>query len=146
VRNIVAGLALVMLLAGCGIGGNDEPARDATSRLIDAFSESDYAAAYDMLHPAHRKLVDEQQFIDCNKQREVGSPAKVDSYEITGEIKRSRDVPEIGDKEVTEVGANLTQGTRVSYRTWDMLKADGEWHWLMDPASLDALRNGRCPS
>jgi hypothetical protein len=141
----VAVLALVLLLAGCGIGGNDEPARDATGKLIDAFSASDYAAAYDMLHPAHRKLVDEQQFIDCNKQREMSSPAKVDSYEITGEIKRSRDVPEIGDKEVTEVGANLTQGTNVSYRTWDMLKDGGEWSWVLSADDLNAFQEGRCP-
>ncbi|HEX5164704.1 MAG TPA: hypothetical protein VFV93_04850 [Thermomicrobiales bacterium] len=144
-RNIVAGLALVLLLAGCGIGGNDEPASDATSRLIDAFSKSDYATAYDMLHSAQRKLIDEQVFIDCDKQREMSSPAKVDSYEITGSVKRSRDVARIGDKEVTEVGANLTQGTNVSYRTWDMLKDGGEWSWVLSADDLNAFQEGRCP-
>lgn len=134
--------SLVVLFAGCG---NDEPASDAVESLVNALSESDYETAYDMLHPAHQEIVDKQLFIDCGRQAEVGSPARVDSYVITGEVKRSRDVPELGDTEVTEVGVNLTQGDTVSPRTWDVVKEDGDWRWLLAEEGLNAFREGRCP-
>lgn len=141
-RLLIIGFSLVVLLGACG---EEEPASDAVEVLVEALGESDYATAYDMLHPDHQQVVDEQLFIDCGRQAEAGSPARVDSYVITGEVKRSRNVPELGDTEVTEVGVNLTQGDEVAYRTWDVVRADGEWRWLMAADALNAFREGRCP-
>lgn len=52
-RLLIVALSLVMLLAGCGGG---EPADETVSKLVTAFSESDYEAAYELLHPAHQEI------------------------------------------------------------------------------------------
>lgn len=142
-RQLSIALLLVVLLVGCG--GNGEPADEAVSDLVDAFSSSDYETAYDMLHPAHQAVVPEQLFVDCDRQAERVSSPKVDTFDITGDIKRDRTVPELGDVKVVEVGVNLTQGDQVSYRTWDVIKDDGEWRWLMGEDQLNAFRAGNCP-
>ena len=133
---------MVLLLAGCG---ESEPADETVSELVEALSASDYAAAYDLLHPDHQAVVDEQLFEDCGREAEGGGSARVDEFAITGAVERERTVTELGDVDVTEVGVNLTQRGQTFYRTWDVVKDDGEWRWLMGNDELEDFRAGRCP-
>lgn len=142
-RRMLFALLLGVVLVGCG--GSGKPADKTVSDLVEALSSSDYDTAYGMLHPAHQKVVPRQLFIDCGRRAERVSTARVDSFVITGDVKRDRTVPELGDVEVVEVGVNLTQGSTVSPRTWDVIKVDGAWRWLMAQDQLDEFRAGRCP-
>lgn len=142
VRLLLMSVSLVIVLAGCGDG---EPAEDTVSELVEALSDSDYAAAYDLLHPKHQAVVDEQLFADCGRDAEAISPARVDDYTITGEVERERNITELGEVEVTEVGVNLVQRGETYYRTWDLVKDDGNWRWLLANDVLEDFRAGRCP-
>lgn len=142
VRLIITGLTIVVLLAGCG---SSEPADEAVQGLVEALSESEYDTAYEMLHPAHQRVVAEELFIECGEQAEIGGTARVDEYNVTGETKRDRTITELGDVEVTEVGVNLVQGNQTFYRTWDVVKDDGEWRWILSNEDLEYFREGRCP-
>ncbi|MDQ3548927.1 MAG: DUF4878 domain-containing protein [Chloroflexota bacterium] len=143
VRLLLVGMFLSLLFVGCG---DDESASDAVEELVEALSASDYAAAYDMLHPAHQAVVSEEVFVDCGQQQDMNGPARVDAIEITGELERTRDVPELGEIEVTVVAVNLTQGDEVFPRTWDVVKDDGEWRWMLGADTLVNYREGRCTS
>jgi hypothetical protein len=142
VRLLFVSISLVLILAGCG---KSEPADETVSELVEALSASDYAAAYDLLHSDHRAVVEEQLFADCGRKAEGGGSARVDEFAITGEVKRERTVTELGEVEVTEVGVNLTQRDQTFYRTWDVVKDDGDWRWLIGNDELEAFRAGRCP-
>jgi hypothetical protein len=143
VRQLSIALLLVFVLGGCG--GSGRSADETVTGLVEALSSSDYETAYDMLHSAHQKIVPEQLFVECGRKAEQISTPRVDSFDITGDVKRDRTIPELGDVEVVEVGVNLTQGTEVSPRVWNVIKDDGEWRWLMAEAQLNAFRAGSCP-
>jgi hypothetical protein len=143
VRWLFVSLSLVVLLAGCG---DSEPADETVSELVEALSDGDYATAWELLHSDHQKIVDEQLFVDCGTNAASITSARVESFSITGEVERDRTVPELGEVEVTEVGVNLTQGGQTSYRTWDVIKDDGDWRWLMAEEQLNSFREGDCPS
>ena len=142
VRLLLISLSLVIVLAGCG---KSEPPEDTVSELVEALSNSDYAAAYDLLHPRHQAVVSEQLFEECGRDAEQISPARVDDFTITGEVERDREITELGNIEVTEVGVNLVQRGETYYRTWDVVKDDGEWRWLLANDLLEDFRAGRCP-
>jgi hypothetical protein len=142
VRLLLMSLSLVIVLAGCG---DSEPAEDTVEELVEALSDSDYAAAYDLLHPDHQAVVDEQQYEECGRDAEQISPARVDDFTITGEVERTRTIAELGEVEVTEVGVNLVQSGETVYRTWDLVEHDGEWRWLLANDLLEDFRAGRCP-
>jgi hypothetical protein len=142
VRLLLISLSLVIVLAACGGG---EPPEDTVSELVEALSASDYAAAYDLLHPKHQAVVSEQLFEECGRDAEQISSARVDDFTITGEVERDRDITELGEVKVTEVGVNLVQRGETTYRTWDVVKDDGEWRWLLANDLLEDFRAGRCP-
>ena len=142
-RRLFIGLSLVVLLAGCG---GSEPADETVSELVEALSDSDYATAWELLHSDHQKIVDEQLFIDCGEAAAAITSPRVEEFSITGDVERERTVPELGEVEVTEVGVNLTQGGQTFYRTWDVIKDDGEWRWLMAEDQFNSFREGVCPS
>lgn len=141
VRLLWVGLALVIFMAGCGGG---ESASQMVEALVKSLSESDYEAAYDSLHPAHQAIISEAEFVRCGQQQELSGTAQVDEIDITREYKQTRSVRELGDVEVTTVSVNLTQGDQVFPRTWDVVKDNGEWRWVMDGDALDAYWSGRC--
>jgi hypothetical protein len=141
VRLLLISLSLVIMLAACG----GEPPEDTVSELVEALSASDYAAAYDLLHPKHQAVVSEQLFEECGRDAEQISSARVDDFTITGEVERDRDITELGEVKVTEVGVNLVQRGETTYRTWDVVKDDGEWRWLLANDLLEDFRAGRCP-
>ncbi|MEX1158939.1 MAG: DUF4878 domain-containing protein [Thermomicrobiales bacterium] len=141
-RLLFISVSLVTLLAGCGGG---ESAGEAVEDLVESFSESDYAAAYDSLHPDHQALVAEDRFVDCSLQAQEGANPVVDEIDITSENEVTRNVPELGEVEVTVVGVDLTQGNEIFPRTWDVIKVDGDWRWLLAEELLIDYREGRCP-
>ncbi len=142
-RLLLVGMFLSLLFVACG---DEESASEAVEELVEALSASDYVAAYEMLHPAHQAVVTEEVFVDCGQQQEMNGPARVDEIEITGEEDRTRDVPELGAIDVTTVAVNLTQGDQVFPRTWDVVKDDGEWRWMLGGETLLNYREGRCTS
>ena len=85
-RKLVVCLTLLMLLAGCR---GDDSASEAVEKLVEDLSDSDYAAAYDMLHPVHQAIVSEELFVDCGEQAEQSGNPAVDEIEIAGESQDS---------------------------------------------------------
>lgn len=141
-RLLIVSVSLAILLVGCGGG---ESASEAVEDLITASSARDYETAYDSLHPAHQAVVDEMLYIVCGRQDEQTGNPQVDEIVVISETEVTRTIPELGEIDVTVVFVNLVQGTETFPRTWDVVKEDGEWRWLLAEEPLNDFRAGRCP-
>ena len=105
VRGVLIPAVVVLLTVSCGGGsaakssptsaetpapsaataGADSPAAHAMKQLLDVFSRQDWNAAYDLLHPAERKLVDRDLFVRCSKQGSNSPPTFTD-VRVTREV------------------------------------------------------------
>ena len=134
---------VVVALAGCG-GGDDGAAQSVKDRVAE-LSTSNYAGAWAVLHPAQQQVVPENLFIRCGVEAEDGKDPAVDDVEILGAKKVKKDIPWVGEVEVTEVKIRMTQGETSREAFYDVVKVDGDWRWTLTDRSLSAFELGTSP-
>jgi hypothetical protein len=139
---VLVSIVLASLFAAC-MGG--ESASDRTKKLIELQAQSQYGEAWEMLHPAQRAAVPQEKYVECGLAAEQGRSPAVDKIEIKGSTTEQQDVAEVGTVEARIVRADLWRGEEVFPREYTMVKADGEWTWVMAQEWIDDFKAGRCP-
>lgn len=134
---------VAVALAGCG--GGDDGAGQSVKDLVTELSTSDYASAWAALHPAQQQVVPEDLFIRCGVEAEAAKDPKVDKVEVLDTKKVDKDIPWVGEGEVTEVKIRMTQGETSREVLYDVVKVDGDWRWTLGSRSLTAFEAGSCP-
>lgn len=135
--------AVVVVLAACG-GGDDGASQSVKDRIIE-LSTSNYAAAWDALHPAQQRVVPKDLFIRCGTDAEAKKTPDVDEVEVLSSKKVKKDIPWVGDVDATEVKIRMTQGEDSREVFYDVVKVDGTWRWTLTNRSLSAFEAGNCP-
>ncbi len=147
-------VALAGTLAVAGCGGSDEPSDDpgafATS-LVRTVYRHEPGAAWQTLHPLHRKVVSRARYVQCERK----AP-------LEGEV-RSIAVVSVSDEQATVPGwTKLVQSKAVMVRyllklpgiasaqpithTVHVFAVDGHWAWVIGPTDYASYATGSCPS
>lgn len=134
----VVGIALV------GCGGDDGASQFVKGSVTD-LATSNYAGAWDALHPAQQRVVPEDLFVRCGVEAEAKKDPTVDNIEVLNSQKVKKDIPWVGQVEVTEVKIRMTQGETSREVFYDVVKVDGKWRWTLTDRSLSAFEAGSCP-
>lgn len=134
---------VAMTLAGCG---GDDGAAETVKDLVMESSSSNYAEAWERLHPAQQPVVPKDLFVRCGVESEAKRDPKVDNVEILESEKVTKDIPWVGEVEATEVKFRMTQGDTSREAFYDMVEVDGDWRWTLSDRSLAAFEAGTCPS
>ncbi len=133
---------VAVTLAGCG--GDDGAAEAVEDRLVELGS-SNYAGAWEGLHPAQQRVVSRDLFVRCGVEAEAEKDPTIDDIEILETDKVKKDIPWVGEVDVTEIKVRMTQGESSREAFYDMVKVDGEWRWTLTDRSLSAFEAGTCP-
>lgn len=133
---------LALVIAACG---GDGGAGDAVKQRVTELGSSNYAGAWDALHPAQQNVVPKELFIRCGVEAEAKRDPTVDDVEVLGTEKVTKDIPWVGEVEVTEVKIRMTQGETSREAFYDVVEVDGDWRWMLTDRSLAAFEAGTCP-
>jgi hypothetical protein len=144
-RLIVAAVAAVVLLAGCG-GGNDPgrtPAGLAQLRFLDDLYNGRLDSAYETLHPAYQRFVPRARFVTCTRKAALG---RVDSIEVLDVYDSPVEIPGSGRVGAKAVRVRLTSpdGGSATFVNHEVEVGSG-WRWVLNAAGARAYRAGRCP-
>ena len=144
-RLIVAAVAAVVLLAGCG-GGNDPgrtPAGLAQLRFLDDLYNGRLDSAYETLHPAYQRFVPRARFVTCTRKAALG---RVDSIEVMDVYDSPVEIPGSGRVGAKAVRVRLTSpdGGSATFVNHEVEVGSG-WRWVLNAAGARAYRAGRCP-
>src|SRR5690606_5773178 len=77
-------LLLVVLVANVlsGCGGGDDGAGDSVKDVVTSLSISDYAGAWDSLHPAQQRVVPKDLFIRCGVEGENANDPAIENLKV----------------------------------------------------------------
>jgi hypothetical protein len=124
---------------------------DGASRLERLLATQGYNAYYEEIHPAMRKFIAKQLFLDCANKGEAGIMQHTfDSIEV-GLVRNLRDavfnqenyVPEASQPKVVTLA--LKQGASTVGLNRLIAVADGGWKWFMTGSTIQAYQAQRCP-
>ncbi|HAX25926.1 MAG TPA: DUF4878 domain-containing protein [Thermomicrobiales bacterium] len=138
-------LFAIVAIALSGCGGGNSGADQSVKDLVTNLSTSNYAGAWDALHPAQQRVVPKDLFIRCGVDSEKTKDPKVDNLEILETRKVNKDLPWVGKVDATEVKIRMLQGEDTREGFYDVVKVDGTWRWTLTTRSLSAFEAGNCP-
>lgn len=153
---IVAILSAVSVPVAAGLpsrgqaGDVDKAASTFAIRAVRLLAENRYAAAWQSLHPSHQRAVGgPARYVRC--ERETLIPGHVESVESLGVRDRTRRLAGIGRARTKAVtvritfapGDGSTEGVTVTH-TVHVLRADGEWRWVLPNARYSSYRVSKC--
>jgi hypothetical protein len=145
-RLVLGGLAAAVLVAGCG--GDVDPARTPAGMAQVVFLEDLYNGrvqrAYETLHPAYRRIVPRNQFVNCTREASLGG---LDSIEILDVYDDPVRIPGAGTVPAKAVRVRLTStaGDATTFVSHEV-KVGPRWRWVLNDTALRAYRDGKCPS
>jgi hypothetical protein len=140
VRLLVAVVAVLVLVAGCG--KNESPG-DAQARFLDDLYNGRLDSAYAALHPAYQRIVSRKRFVACTRATalgKLGSIHIVDVYDDPVEIPGSGSVP----AKAVRVRLTSPAGGSTTFVNHEV-KVDSHWRWVLNAAAAKAYEAGRCP-
>jgi hypothetical protein len=150
VLRIVAGVVLVVALAGCG--GGDAPAEDPgvfASTLVRQLDRGDTAAAWNELHPLHQAKVSQGRYVRCERNDPIdGEVTKIQVKDVRDE---QWTIPgqdgQADSKAVTmQVTLALPQQQAQHFDlTVHLFDVDGGWRWVIGDVDYDSYAAGSCP-
>jgi len=114
-------------------------------QLLDVFSRQDWNVAYDLLHPAERKLVDRDLFVRCSKQGSNSPPTFTD-VRVTREVtEHNTAIPGTDVSQDSEL-LSLELNANGSPLKQDMhqYSVNGQWYWATTEDAMKALVAGKC--
>jgi hypothetical protein len=120
------------------------PAGRAQIEITQLFYGERYEEVWQRLHPGQRRLIERDDFVECEQSfghfaallsvrakavkpttiRGVGLPPRTRSMTVTLEIRDARD--------------RYTD-------TYETVRVNGSWHWLMRDAEVRLYARGECP-
>lgn len=151
VKRALAGVAIVVTLAGCG--GADRPAgqpaedpREAMTRVIRYELIGNLEGSYAMLVREQRRIVDRALYVRCPP----GPPLEDVHIAVLGVKDELFHVPALGRTPTKAVRWRLfigdANGEPISESSVGHLIAqDGEWRWTLSARSFLQLKNRSCP-
>lgn len=156
VRLLVVPLAVLSLAVGCG-GSGDEPAeataRSATpdamlKRVLAQHFSGAYRLAYDSLHPRDQALVTRDNYAYCLKR--VLTTIRLGRVRTLGIVDaplRRSGIPENTAKQVKLRITAIDGKMRDSWeQTFQAVRVDGRWAWILPDEDVREYRAGRCPA
>ena len=144
-RFILGGLALAVVVAGCG--GDVDPARTpagaAQVRFLEDLYNGKVQRAYDSLHPAYQRIVPRSRFVQCTRLAALGG---LDSIEILDVYDDPATLPDGGEADAKAVRVRLTStdGRATTFVSHEV-KVGPRWRWVLNEEALGAYRSGKCP-
>jgi hypothetical protein len=148
-RLATTGLAAALVALGCaGCGGEEDLAAtgpgEAQVALLENIYEGRYDRAWAALHPAHQQIAPMQLFIRCS--REVATTGDLESIEVLDVFEDEAAIPGVDEGETKAVRLRVTSfdgdsDTFVNHA----VKVGDRWRWVLNPASVRAYRQNRCP-
>ena len=144
-RLVVAAVAAVVLVAGCG--GEDDPGRTpaglAQLRFLDDLYNGRLDSAYETLHTAYQRFVPRARFVTCTRKAALG---RVDSIEVLDVYDSPVEIPGSGRVGAKAVRVRLTSpdGGSATFVNHEVEVGSG-WRWVLNAAGARAYRAGRCP-
>jgi hypothetical protein len=144
-RLIVGGLAVAVLVAGCG--GDVDPARtpagSAQVRFLEDLYNGRLQRAYETLHPAYQRIVPRSKFIQCTRQSGLGGLDSIEILDVYNDPATLPDGGQVGAKAV-RVRLTSTDGNATTFVSHEV-KVGPRWRWVLNEKALAAYREGKCP-
>jgi hypothetical protein len=144
-RLILGGLAVAVLVAGCG--GDVDPARtpagSAQVRFLEDLYNSRLQRAYETLHPAYQRIVPRSKFIQCTRQSGLGGLDSIEILDVYNDPATLPDGGKVGAKAV-RVRLTSTDGNATTFVSHEV-KVGPRWRWVLNEKALAAYRAGKCP-
>ena len=144
-RLVVAAVAAVVLLAGCG--GKRDPGRTpaglAQVRFLYELYNGQLGAAYGTLHPAYQHIVTRRRFVACTRATALGG---LDSIDVLDVYDDPVEVPGTGRVPAKAVRIRLTSssGGSTTFVNHEV-EVGSRWRWVLNAAAAKAYEAGRCP-
>ena len=142
-------VAILAVLALPGCGGDPDPgltpAGQVQVELLDDLYRGQFDDAYDLLHPAHQKLVSRTLFDRCARGSiPVG---QLDSIQILDVFDETTRIPELGEQETKAVRVRLrfNNGQSATFVNHS-LEVDDRWVWVLNTHAAESYKAGRCPT
>lgn len=158
VRRLLVSLALVPLLAvACGgddvttptgpSGASARAAGEFLTRITEYHLTGRFARSYAELHPGHRELLSERQFVACGKRvpRDPGVRyvEVLDVYDVPIDVEA---IPERKAKAVIiQIREGSKSGTPLDTYTSHAVQAGDGWRWILAKDFLASIEEGACP-
>ena len=144
-RLILGGLALAVLVAGCG--GDVDPARTPAGMAQVRFLEDLYNGrlqnAYETLHPAYQRVVPRSKFLACTRRAGLGGLDSIEILDVYDDPVTLPDGGKVGAKGV-RVRLTSTSGEATTFVSHEV-KVGPRWRWVLNDQALGAYRSGKCP-
>jgi hypothetical protein len=144
-RLVVAAVAAVVLVAGCGgeVDPGRTPAGLAQVRFLDDLYNGNLDGAYATLHPAYQRIVPRSRFVACTRAAALGG---LDSIEILEVYNDPVDIPGSGEVPAKAVRVRLTSsdGEATTFVNHEV-KVGPRWRWVLNGTAANAYRADRCP-
>jgi hypothetical protein len=142
---VLAVVALVSALTGCGGGsssnGSSQSAASFIDQVITQFSRGQAGPLWDTLHPADQAVVSRARYMACQKN---------EGFDLTkiNVLQTYSDTVNVGDKpeSSTAVSIRVTADDGITTATMHAVKVNGKWRWILSPADYAAYKAGKCPS
>ena len=144
-RLVVAAVAAVVLLAGCG--GKRDPGRTpaglAQVRFLYELYNGRLDPAYATLHPTYQRIVPRSRFVACTRAAALGG---LDSIDVLDVYDDPVEVPGTGRVPAKAVRIRLTSssGGSTTFVNHEV-EVGSRWRWVLNAAAAKAYEAGRCP-
>jgi hypothetical protein len=158
----MAGAALVsfgaVVFAAGGIGAPRSAAAQRAERdtavpfvrtVVRLIAENRYAAAWPLLHPAHRRAAGRSEYVACERRSPI--PGRVLSVRAGAEFDAAVALApglrvESRAVRISVVLLDLATLERTEVRdTVNAVRVDGRWTWVLPPDRVARYRAGACP-
>lgn len=139
----LAPLLAVLVLAGCGGGGEDETAAEFATGVIELLAAGEAGAAWERLHPDHRAAVPRALYERCEGTDGFGGT--LDEVQVTDVTEEPAEVPGTGTRPGSEVSFRVRldgEPVRFDMHVFDV---DDGWGWVIGGGDFAAYAAGRCP-
>ena len=143
---IALAVSLVIAVAGCG--GNDNAGDDAGAFVVQVNSdvlEGDFGDAYDSLHPAQKRILGSSERLERCLEGQLPDYPEDAKYVTTKTQVQPWTIPGDGRSSSTAVMVDVREGDRVIDRfTQHVFRVGGKWTWILSGPLVKAARTGAC--
>lgn len=148
-RLATVGLTAALLAVACaGCGGEEDLATTGPGETQIALLENIYQGRYDRawaaLHPAHQQIAPLRRFVRCSQ--EVATTGDLESIEVLDVFEDDAVIPGIAEGDTRAVRLRVTsfEGDSDTFVN-HAVKVGDRWRWVLNPKSVRAYRENRCP-